>query len=100
MVALLAMLPPAPVQRRVYVLVDVGETDSEPLVALIPDHDPEAVQDVAFVLLQVNADDCPFVIAEGLAERETVGVRILACVVAPTTLLHPLTLPAASTART
>lgn len=77
-----------------------GETVSVPLVALVPVQDPEAVQLVALVLLQVSMLASPLVMEVGDAERVTVGVGVAAEVVAPTTLLQPLIFPAASTART
>ena len=40
---------------------------------MLPDQEPEAVQAVVFVELQVKVDDPPEDIEEGLAERLTVG---------------------------
>ena len=37
----------------------VGETDCEPLVDFVPDHAPEAEQEVASVELQVSVDEEP-----------------------------------------
>ena len=47
--------------------------DWEPLNGLVPDQEPEAVQEVVFVELQVKVDDPPEEIEVGLAERLTVG---------------------------
>ena len=47
--------------------------DWEPLSGLLPDQEPEAVQAVVFVELQVRVDDPPDDIEVGLAERLTVG---------------------------
>jgi len=47
--------------------------DWEPESDLLPDQEPEAVQAVVFVELQVRVDDPPEDIEEGLAERLTVG---------------------------
>lgn len=45
-----------------------------PLVALLPDHDPNAVQAVACVEDQVRVDPLPLLTVLGLADKETVGV--------------------------
>ena len=47
--------------------------DCEPLVALDPDQAPEAVQEVAFVLDQLNVELLPLTMELGLAARVTVG---------------------------
>jgi hypothetical protein len=47
--------------------------DCEPLTALVPDHAPEAVQDVAFVADQVNVELPPLATVLGLAVKFTVG---------------------------
>jgi len=49
--------------------------DCEPLVALLPDQAPEAVQAVAFVEDQVRVEDCPLSIVLGLALSVTCGAR-------------------------
>jgi hypothetical protein len=46
---------------------------SVPLVALLPLHPPEAVQDVALVLDQVSVEEPPAKTVVGLAEIATVG---------------------------
>ena len=48
----------------------------EPLVVLVPDHAPLAVQDVALVEDQVSADELPEVIDVGDAESVTVGAGV------------------------
>lgn len=45
----------------------------EPLVALLPDHDPEAVQAVARFEDQTRVDPLPLLTVLGLADRATVG---------------------------
>ena len=47
--------------------------DWEPESALLPDQEPEAVQAVVFVELQVKVDDPPEDIEVGLADKFTVG---------------------------
>jgi hypothetical protein len=47
--------------------------DCEPLIALVPDHAPEAVQDVALVADQVRVELLPLVTVLGLADRLIVG---------------------------
>lgn len=65
-------LPPAPVQVTVYVVDDVGETETEPEVALAVEKFVPA-QLVALVELQVIVDDCPLFIDVGEAEMVAVG---------------------------
>ena len=50
--------------------------DCEPLVALEPDQAPEAVQEVAFVLDQLNVELLPLAMELGLAARVTVGAGV------------------------
>jgi hypothetical protein len=57
-----------PVQVSVYVVVEVGETTTLPLVPV-----PTPLHDVALVELQVRVDDWPEVITCGLAVRVSVG---------------------------
>lgn len=49
--------------------------DCEPLVALLPDHAPEAVQLVAFVLFQLNVELPPLVTEAGFAANVSVGAN-------------------------
>src|SRR3989344_3672888 len=84
MVALALLVPPLPVQERVYVPVVVRLVSvCEPLVALVPLQlftcadpagRPLAEQDVALVEDHVSVDKLPEVTDVGLAEREMVGV--------------------------
>jgi hypothetical protein len=67
-------LPPLPVQLNVKVLVPVSApVGSLPLVALAPDHAPEAVQPVALVDDQVSVELAPFAMVCGVALIVTVG---------------------------
>ena len=50
--------------------------DCEPLVALLPDQAPEAVQAVALVVDQLSVEALPLVIELGLAARVTVGAGV------------------------
>lgn len=63
--------------------VEVGETDWLPEVASEPLQAPEAVQEVALVLLQLRVLEEPLVIVEGEAEIETVGAGVPLPVVLP-----------------
>jgi len=44
-----------------------------PEVALLPDHEPEAVQEVALVDDQVSVEDAPLATDVGFTARDTVG---------------------------
>jgi hypothetical protein len=84
-------LPPTPVQLSVKVLVLVnGPVDCEPLVALAPDHAPEAVQPVASVDDQLSVALAPLARVCGLAEIVTVGAGALTVTVADCEALPPL----------
>ena len=50
-------------------VVDDGETPTEPAVGSLPLHPPPAVQVVALVLVQVNVEMPPAAIDVGLADR-------------------------------
>jgi hypothetical protein len=67
--------PPAPVAVIVYVVVAVGLTDLVPDVPTAP-IPLSIVTEVAFVLDQVNVDDCPEVMVVGLADSVTVGAPV------------------------
>ena len=55
--ALACDVPPLPVQASVKVAAaDNAPVEALPLAGLLPDHAPEAVQDVALVELQVNVE--------------------------------------------
>jgi hypothetical protein len=70
--------PPAPEQLNVKVVVALSAAlVSLPEVALVPVQPPEAVQDVALVLLHVNVTVWPAVIAVGLRFNVTVGDGLL-----------------------
>jgi hypothetical protein len=47
-----------------------------PLVALVPDHPPEAVHEVLLVELQVMIEELPKVTVAGLGEMVTVGTGV------------------------
>jgi hypothetical protein len=66
-------VPPDPVQASRYVVVLVGDTVCEPLVARAPAQPPLAVQLVALVLVQVSVLDCPDAMDVGLAVKVMVG---------------------------
>ncbi|MEJ1963981.1 MAG: hypothetical protein WDO56_21545 [Gammaproteobacteria bacterium] len=70
----LCTLPPAPVHVRRNVEVAANAPlDSEPLIALLPVHAPEAVHEVAFVVDQVSTLAVPAVTVVGVAENKRVG---------------------------
>jgi hypothetical protein len=72
------LVPPLPVHDNLNVLLLArGPVDCEPLVALLPDHAPEAVQLVAFVLLHASVELPPLGTDAGFALRETLGAREL-----------------------
>jgi hypothetical protein len=67
-------VPPSPVQARENVLEFVSTPlDWVPEVALLPDHVPEATQELASVDDQVRVEDPPLATEAGFAARETVG---------------------------
>jgi hypothetical protein len=70
-------LPPVPVQVSEYVTLAVSApVDCEPLTALLPDHPPEAVQEVALVDDQVKVDVPPLTTVLGLALILTAAVGL------------------------
>ncbi len=70
----LACEPPVPVQDSVYVVPVVSApVDWEPLVPRLPVQPPDAVQELAFVELQVSVAADPEATLVGLALKETVG---------------------------
>jgi hypothetical protein len=83
--------PPAPVQVRVnfVVAVRVG-VDCEPAVGSEPLQPPEAVQAVALVDDQVNADAAPLFTVVGFAVRVTAGAGVVTDTVADCAALPPL----------
>ena len=77
------MVPPLPVQLRVYVPdADNGPTDWEPPTALLPDQLPLAVQLVALLADQLRTLEPFGATVVGLAEREMVGPLVTTCTVA------------------
>ncbi len=66
--------------------------DTEPLVAFVPDHAPEAAQLVAFVLVHVSVELPPLATDAGLAVSETVGAAASTVIVADAEVLPPLPL--------
>ena len=67
-------LPPAPLQLRLKVALAVSAAEfSLPLVALLPVQPPDAVHEVALLLLQVSAAAEPEMTLVGLALSVTVG---------------------------
>ena len=66
-----------PVQVIVYVVVENGLTDWEPERDLDPDQPFDAEHEVAFCEFQESVDTDPWVIDEGLAFKETVGVSTI-----------------------
>ena len=72
-------MPPAPLQVMVNVVAALSDpVDLEPLVASVPDHSPEAAQEVALADDQVNVELAPAETLEGLALSVTVGGEFVA----------------------
>ena len=68
------VLPPGPVQVREKLLLALSApVDWLPEVVLLPDHAPEAVQEVALVDDQVSVEDAPLATEVGFAVSDTVG---------------------------
>lgn len=92
-------LPSAPVQVSVYVAVAEGVSVTDPLVASVPDHAPDAVQDVVFVELHASVVVLPAVMVEGDAVSVAVGGcaagGFTVTVADPATLVYPGTVDAA-----
>lgn len=77
-----------------YVPAVAGETDWLPEVDWEPDHDPEAVQDVALVVLHAKVEDAPRVIVAGVTETLTVGAGTETLTVTDLDTVPPLPLQA------
>ena len=94
------VLPPAPEQLSEYVRVLPSDpVDCEPLVALPPDQAPEAVQLVAFVLVQLNVELAPLGRLVGFAVNDSVGAGVVAPLLTLTVMPDEVAvLPAASRA--
>jgi hypothetical protein len=85
-----AALPPAPVHVNVYVALAVRvPVDCEPLTGLLPDHAPDAEQEVALVADQFNVALLPLVIALGPTLRITLGAGDFTVTVAVCAALPP-----------
>lgn len=83
--------PPAPVQVRVNFVVAVSAgVVCEPAVASEPLQPPEAVQAVALVDDQVNADVAPLFTVLGFAVNVTAGAGVVTDTVADCAALPPL----------
>ena len=63
--------------------------DCEPLVALVPDQAPEAVQEVALLDDQVNVELLPLATVLGLAAKLNVGAGCVTVTVADCAALPP-----------
>lgn len=63
--------------------------DCEPLIALVPDQAPEAVQEVAFVADQARVELLPLITELGLALKLTVGAGVFTDTVADCVALTP-----------
>ena len=75
--------PPVPLHVKVYLVVAVrAPVLCEPLVASLPLHPPDAVQDVVLVDDQVSVAAAPLLTVLGLAEKVTVGAGALTVTVA------------------
>ena len=69
-----AALPPVPLQVNEYVeFAESAPVDCEPLTGLLPDHAPEAVQEVAFVADHVRVELLPLITELGLAPEADRG---------------------------
>jgi hypothetical protein len=85
-----AAVPPVPVQVKVYVALAVSDpVDWEPLAGLVPDHPPEAAQDVALVAFHVSIELDPDATVLGAAVMLTDGAADLRETVADCVALPP-----------
>ncbi len=64
--------------------------DCEPLIALLPDQAPEALQEVVLVDDQVNVDAAPLLTVLGVAEKLTVGAGAVTVTAADCVALPPV----------
>jgi hypothetical protein len=64
--------------------------DCEPVTALVPDHAPEAVHEVALVADHVNVELAPLATVPGLAVRVMVGVGAVTETVTDCVAVPPL----------
>ena len=87
-------LPPDPVQTRENVLELVSAPlDWLPEIALLPDHAPEATQELALVEDQVSVEAPPLATEAGFAASDTVGAGGGGGVPDTVTVADALTLP-------
>jgi hypothetical protein len=70
-------------------LVVSAPVDCDPLVDLVPDHAPEAVQEVALVADQVSVEALPLATVLGLAAKVTTGAGEVTETVTDCTALPP-----------
>jgi hypothetical protein len=83
--------PPAPVQLNVNVPLAVSApVAAVPDVALAPDQAPEAVHEVALVVLHVNVELPPDTTLVGFALKLTVGAGVVTVTVADAEPLPPV----------
>ena len=83
-------VPPAPVQARANVLVLVNAPlDWLPKIVLVPDHAPEAKQELALFDDQVSVTDPPLVTDAGFAVSDTVGTGGVTVTVADALAVPP-----------
>ena len=64
--------------------------DCKPLVALVPDHPPDAVHEVALVAAQVSVELAPLATVLGPADKVTTGAGALTETVVDCVALAPL----------
>ena len=70
----LVVVPPAPLQLSVYVLLAIRwPVLTDPAVPRVPDHAPNAVHAVASVLVHVSVELVPYSTEVGLAASVTTG---------------------------
>ena len=71
-------------------MAESAPVDCEPLIALVPDQAPDAVQDVAFAADQVRVDALPLITELGFALKLTVGAGAFTDTVADCAALPPV----------
>jgi hypothetical protein len=82
--------PPGPVHVSVYLVVVVSAPVAcDPLIASLPLHPPEALQEVAFVDDQGRVELLPLAMVLGLALKLTVGAAEVTVTVADCAALPP-----------
>lgn len=84
-------MPPGPLHESVYVLLCVSApVDCVPLVALLPDHPPEAAQAVALAVDHAKVALPPEGIVLGAALIVTVGAGVVTKTVADCVAVPPI----------